>query len=109
MHLLVSELYILFGMFYFKFFSESTLSRCKNKSLTGQTDVKKLSDYRTWTDSLGLQEVDALRTARQSAHESGKVVCPTQRPPSPPGNIPDSLFLLEADRPQGSSKARRIM
>jgi hypothetical protein len=29
----------------------------------------------------GLQEVEGLRISRQSAHESGKVVSPTYRPP----------------------------
>jgi hypothetical protein len=29
---------------------------------------------------------------RQSAHESGKVVSPTHRPPLPPGNIPGTHF-----------------
>ena len=30
--------------------------------------------------------------SRQSAHECGKVVSPTQRPPLPPGNIPGTHF-----------------
>ena len=30
--------------------------------------------------------------SRQSAHEGGKVVSPTHRPPLPPGNIPDTHF-----------------
>jgi hypothetical protein len=29
---------------------------------------------------------------RQSAHEGGKVVSPTHRPPLPPGNIPGTHF-----------------
>jgi len=46
--------------------------------------------------------------SRQSAHEGGKVVSPTHRPPLPPGNIPGTNFcLLEA--PQGHSAAGRIM
>jgi len=32
------------------------------------------------------------KISRQSAHEGGKVVSPTQRPPLPPGNIPDTHF-----------------
>jgi len=31
--------------------------------------------------------------ARQSAHEGGKVVSPTHRPPLPPGNIPVTQFF----------------
>jgi len=30
--------------------------------------------------------------SRQSAHEGGKVVSPTYRPPLPPGNIPGTHF-----------------
>ena len=30
--------------------------------------------------------------SRQSAHEAGKVVSPTHRPPLPPGNIPGTHF-----------------
>jgi hypothetical protein len=30
--------------------------------------------------------------SRQSAHEVGKVVSPTHRPPLPPGNIPGTHF-----------------
>ena len=30
--------------------------------------------------------------SRQSAHEGGKVVSPTRRPPLPPGNIPGTHF-----------------
>jgi hypothetical protein len=35
----------------------------------------------------GFQEVKAPRFLRQSAHEGGKVVSSTHRPPLPPGNI----------------------
>jgi hypothetical protein len=34
-----------------------------------------------------LQEVEASRISRRSAHESGKVVSPTHRPPLPPQEI----------------------
>jgi hypothetical protein len=40
--------------------------------------------------------------SRQSAHEGGKVVSPTHRPPLPPGNIPGT-------RPQGHSTVGRTM
>jgi len=33
---------------------------------------------------LGLKDVEALRISRQSAHEGGKVVSPTHRPPLSP-------------------------
>jgi hypothetical protein len=37
---------------------------------------------------MGFQEVEAPIISRQSAHEGGKVVSPTHRPPLPPGRIP---------------------
>jgi hypothetical protein len=42
----------------------------------------------------------ALRISRQSAHEVGIVLTPKDRPPLPPGDIPESS--------EGHSKARRI-
>ena len=46
--------------------------------------------------------------SRQSAHEGGKVVGPTHRPPLPPGNIPGSRFCSRLSQPQGHSAAGRI-
>jgi hypothetical protein len=46
---------------------------------------------------------------RQSAHESGKFISPTHRPPLPPGNIPGTYFYLRLSRPQGHSAAGRIL
>jgi hypothetical protein len=40
----------------------------------------------------GFQEVQAPRISRQSAHEGGKVVSPTHRPPLPPVIIPGTHF-----------------
>jgi hypothetical protein len=40
-------------------------------------------------------EVEATTISRQSAHEGGKVVSPTHRPPLPPGKNPWYSFLLE--------------
>ena len=47
--------------------------------------------------------------SRQSAHEGGKVVSPTHRPPLPPGNIPGTHFCQRLSQPQGHSAAGRIM
>jgi hypothetical protein len=41
---------------------------------------------------LGLEEVEAPRICRHSAHEGGKIVSPTHRPPYPPGNTPGTHF-----------------
>ena len=47
--------------------------------------------------------------SRQSAHEVGKVVSPTHRPPLPPRTYSWYSFLLEAESPQSHSAAGRIM
>ena len=47
--------------------------------------------------------------SRQSAHEGGKVVSHTHRPPLPPGNIPGTHFCWRLNQPQGHSAAGRIM
>ena len=47
--------------------------------------------------------------SRQSAHEGGKVVSPTHRPPLPPGSIPGTHFCQRLSQPQGHSAAGRIM
>jgi hypothetical protein len=48
------------------------------------------------------------RISRQSAHESGKVVSPTHRPPLPSGNIPGSHSCYRLGRPQGHRAPGRI-
>ena len=45
----------------------------------------------------------------QSAHEGGKVVSHTHRPPLSPGNIPGTRFCCRLCRPQGHSATGRIM
>ena len=47
--------------------------------------------------------------SRQSAHEGGKVVSPTHRPPLSPGNNPGTHFCERLSQPQGHSAAGRIM
>ena len=47
--------------------------------------------------------------SRQSAHEGGKIVSLTHRPPLPPGSIPGTHFCYRLSRPQGHSAAGRIM
>jgi hypothetical protein len=41
---------------------------------------------------LGPQEFEAPRISRHSAHEDGKFVSPTHRPPLTPGDIPSIHF-----------------
>ena len=48
----------------------------------------KLCHYRP----SGLQEVEAPRISRQSAHEGSKAASPTHRPSLPPGKIPGTHF-----------------
>ena len=45
---------------------------------------------------LGLEELEASRIFRRSAHEGDKVFSPTHRPPLPPRILPWYSFLLEA-------------
>ena len=55
---------------------------------------------------LELQKVEAPRTSRQSAHEGGKIVSPTQRPPLPPGDTPVTsvkVYPRAIVRPEGLS------
>jgi hypothetical protein len=51
----------------------------------------KLSRYRPWAGPWGSRR---LRISRQSAHEGGKVVSPTHRPPLPPPLPSKEKFLV---------------
>jgi hypothetical protein len=46
---------------------------------------------------IAVQEADDPRISTQSAHEGGKAVRPTHRPPLPPRRYPWYSFLLEAE------------
>ena len=50
---------------------------------------------------LGLQEVEAPRISRQSAHEGGNFVSPTHRPPLPHREDSWYSFLLQAESTPG--------
>jgi hypothetical protein len=56
----------------------------------------------------GFQEVEARRILRQSAREGVNVVSPTQRPPSPLGEIPGTQLRWRQSRPQGHRTVGRI-
>jgi len=47
--------------------------------------------------------------SRQSAHEGGKFVSPTHRPPLPSKNIPGTHFCKRLSPPQDHTAAGRIM
>jgi hypothetical protein len=55
----------------------------------------------------GLQEFEASRIFRKLAHEGGKVVSPTHRPPLPPRRYHWYSVLLGACRPHSHSVAGR--
>ena len=57
---------------------------------------------------LGLQEVEASRISRQLAHEGGKVVGLTQRPPLSPRIILGTYFCQRLSRPHCHIATRRI-
>ena len=70
------------------------------KRLSGSNKVKvKLSLYRP-SRPLELMEVEAPKIFRQSAHEGGKVVTPTRRPPLPLGMIRGAKFCQGLSQPQ---------
>jgi hypothetical protein len=48
-----------------------------------------------------------FQISRQSAHECGKVVSPTIRPPLPPGNIPGTHFCQRLSQPLGPKCGRK--
>ena len=56
----------------------------------------------------GLQEIKAPWISRQSVHEGGKFVSPTQQPSLPPRHIPRSHFCLSLSRLHDHSAAGRI-
>jgi hypothetical protein len=70
--------------------------------------IKKQSHYRPG-HSLRVSGVLGSQISIQSAHEGGKVVSPTHRPPLPLENIPGAHFCERLNQPQGHSAASRIM
>jgi len=68
------------------------------------TTISKLSNPITGRDRpVGFQEVEVLSISRQSAHEGGKFVSPSHRPPlsPPPRRYSWYSFLLETESTSG--------
>ena len=60
-------------------------------------------------EALRVPGVWDYQISRQSAHEGGKIISPTDRPTLPPENIPGTHFSYRLSQPRDHSAAGRIM
>jgi hypothetical protein len=85
-----------------------TDERMKGRADGGRDGANKSNPITGLDRPLGIQEGEAHRFFRQSAHEGGTVVSPTHWPPLPPRKDSWYSFLLEAESTPGLVRPERL-
>jgi len=97
------------GIFHWNTTSDHTMALGSTQPLTEMSKGKgKSVPLQAWSDpenSSKLRFPDFMTTA----HDGGKVVRLTNRPPLPPGNAPGTHFCYKLSRPQGHNAIGRIL
>jgi hypothetical protein len=82
---------------------------CRLSVIFTEITAKEAIILQAWTGPEGSRRLRLYQNSRQSAHECGKFVSPTHRPPLLPRKNFWYSFLLEAEPSEGHSAAGRIM